>query len=83
MGGWPTVDEISNALIGITFPTPSGPLTIREDHNAIEDVLVGFTKLTPKYPFPILDPKRLEVYPASQVNAPVGIKTVDWINSWK
>ena len=83
VGGWPTIDQISNALIGITFPTPSGPLTIREDHNAIEDVLVGFTKLTPKYPFPILDPKRLEVYPASQVNAPVGIKTVDWINSWK
>jgi len=83
VGGWPTIDEISNALIGITFPTPSGPLTIREDHNAIEDCLVGISKLTPKYPFPILDPKRLEVYQASQVNAPVGIKTVDWINSWK
>lgn len=83
VGGWPTIDEISNALVGITFPTPSGPLTIREDHNAIEDCLVGISKLTPKYPFPILDPKRLEVYQASQVNAPVGIKTVDWINSWK
>jgi len=83
VGGWPTIEEISNALTGITFPTPSGPLTIREDHNAIEDCLVGITKLTPKYPFPILDPKRLEVYQASQVNAPVGIKTVDWINSWK
>jgi len=82
-GGWPTIDEISNALVGLTIPTPSGPLTIREDHNAIEDCLVGITKLTPKYPFPTLDPKRLEVYTAAQVNAPVGIKTVDWINSWK
>jgi branched-chain amino acid transport system substrate-binding protein len=83
VGGWPTVDEIAKAMSGLTFPSPSGNITIREDHNAIEDVLLGFTKLTPKYPFPILDPKRMEVFPASQVNAPVGIRTVDWINSWK
>lgn len=83
VGGWPELDDIAKATVGLSFQTPSGTLTIREDHNAIEDVLVGFTKLTPKYPFPILDPKRLEVFPASQVNAPVGIKTVDWINSWK
>ncbi len=81
VGGWPTVEEISKALTGITFPTPSGMLTIREDHNGIEDCLVGITKLTPKYPFPILD--KMEVFPAAQVNAPVGTKTVDWINSWK
>ena len=83
VGGWPSIDEIAKAMTGLTFPTPSGTLTIREDHNGIEDVLVGITKLTPKYPFPILDPKRLEVFPASQVNAPVGVRTVDWINSWK
>ena len=81
VGGWPTIEEISNALTGITFPTPSGMLTIREDHNGIEDCLVGITKLTPKYPFPILD--KMEVFPAAQVNPPVGTKTVDWINSWK
>jgi branched-chain amino acid transport system substrate-binding protein len=81
VGGWPTIDEIAKAMTGITFPTPSGPLTIREDHNGIEDCLVGITKLTPKYPFPILD--KTEVFPAAQVNPPVGIKTVDWINSWK
>jgi branched-chain amino acid transport system substrate-binding protein len=70
-------------MTGLTFPSPSGPITIREDHSAIEDVLIGFSKMTPKYPFPILDPKRMEVFPAAQVNAPVGIRTVDWINSWK
>jgi branched-chain amino acid transport system substrate-binding protein len=80
-GGWPTHDQIANAMTGITFPTPSGMLTIREDHNGIEDCLVGISKLTPKYPFPILD--KMEVFPAAQVNAPIGTKTVDWINSWK
>jgi len=83
VGGWPTIDEIASAMSGLTIQTPSGYLTIREDHNGVEDVLVGFSKLTPKYPFPILDPKRMEVFPAIQVNPPVGIKTVDWINSWK
>jgi branched-chain amino acid transport system substrate-binding protein len=82
-GGWPSADEIAKAMNGLSFPTPSGTLTFREDHNAIEDVLVGITKLTPQYPFPILDPKRLEVFPAKDVIAPVGTRTVDWINSWK
>ncbi len=82
-GGWPTPEQIAKALTGLTFPSPSGNITIRQDHNAVEDVLVGFSKMTPKYPFPILDPKRLEVFPANQVIAPVGMKTVDWINSWK
>jgi len=81
VGGWPTPDEISKALSGLTFPTPSGLLTIREDHNGYEDCLVGITKMTAKYPFPILD--KMEIFPAAQVNPPVGTKTVDWINSWK
>ncbi len=81
VGGWPTPDEIAKAMAGLTFPTPSGPITIREDHNGIEDCLVGITKLKPEYPFPILD--KTEVFPADQVNPPVKVKTVDWIASWK
>jgi branched-chain amino acid transport system substrate-binding protein len=80
-GGWPTIEEISKALTGLSFPTPSGILTIREDHNGYEDCLVGITKMTPKYPFPTLD--KTEIFSATQVNPPVGTKTVDWINSWK
>jgi branched-chain amino acid transport system substrate-binding protein len=83
VGGWPTIEEISNAVVGLSIQTPSGHLMMREDHNGIEDVLVGVSKMTPDFPFPILDPKRMEVYPAHMVNAPVGIRTVDWINSWQ
>ncbi len=81
VGGWPTNEEIAKAMTGISFPTPSGMLTIREDHNGIEDCLVGITKMTAKYPFPTLD--KTEVFSAAQVNPPIGMKTVDWINSWK
>jgi branched-chain amino acid transport system substrate-binding protein len=83
VGGWPTIEEIAKAAVGLSIQTPSGHLMIREDHNGIEDVLLGFSKLVPGYPFPILDPDRTEVFPAHMVNAPVGIRTVDWINSWK
>jgi len=83
VGGWPTIEEIAKAAVGLSIQTPSGHLMIREDHNGVEDVLLGFSKRVPGYPFPILDPKRLEVFPAHMVNAPVGIRTVDWINSWK
>ncbi len=81
VGGWPTVDEIGKAMAGLSFPSPSGVITIREDHNAVEDVLVGVSKMTPRQPFPILD--KTEIFPADQVNPPLRIKTVDWINSWK
>lgn len=83
VGGWPTIEEIAKAAVGLSIQTPSGHLMIREDHNGVEDVLLGFSKRVPGFPFPILDPKRLEVFPAHMVNAPVGIRTVDWINSWK
>ncbi|HEX3035133.1 MAG TPA: ABC transporter substrate-binding protein [Thermodesulfobacteriota bacterium] len=83
VGGWPTVEGIAKAMVGLSIQTPSGYLTMGGDHNGIEDALLGFTKLTPEYPFPILDPERIEVFPAFLVNPPVGVKTVDWINSWK
>jgi len=83
VGGWPTIEEISEVAVGLSIETPSGHLMIREDHNGVEDVLVGFSKRVSDFPFPILDPNRLEVFPAHMVNPPVGIRTVDWINGWR
>jgi len=83
VGGWPSKEEIAKAMVGLSIQTPSGHLMIREDHNGIEDVLLGFSKKTGDYPFPILDPERMEVFPAHMVNPPVGIRTEDWIKSWK
>ena len=83
VGGWPTIEEISKALSGLSLETPSGYLSINRDHNAREDCLVGISKKVDGYPFPILDPDRLEVFPSFQVNAPAGISTEDWIKGWK
>ena len=83
VGGWPSQEEISKAAAGLFIQTPSGYLEIAEDHNGREDVLVGISKKVKGYPFPILDPEKMAVFPAHMVNAPVGIRTVDWIKSWK
>jgi branched-chain amino acid transport system substrate-binding protein len=82
-GGWPSKEEISKAAAGLSIETPSGILTIGEDHNGKEDVLVGFSKKINGYPFPILDPDRMEIFPSHMVNAPVGIRTEDWIKGWE
>jgi branched-chain amino acid transport system substrate-binding protein len=83
VGGWPSKAEISKAAAGLSIETPSGILTIGEDHNGREDVLVGISKKVKGFSFPILDPERMSIFPAHQVNAPVGIRTVDWIEGWE
>ncbi|MCB2227118.1 MAG: ABC transporter substrate-binding protein [Desulfarculaceae bacterium] len=83
VGGWPTIEQTAKAMGNMGFETPSGYCVIDKDHNAREDCLVGISKMTKDYPFPILDPDRLMVFPSFQVNAPAGISTEDWIGSWK
>jgi len=82
VGGWPTIEEVSDAMAGLSLETPSGYLYIDQDHNAREDCLVGISKKVEGYPFPILDPEKMLVFPAHQVNAPAGVRTEDWIKSW-
>ncbi|MBS3754256.1 MAG: ABC transporter substrate-binding protein [Desulfobacterales bacterium] len=83
VGGWPTKKEIAMAASGLSFETPSGILTIGKDHNAREDVLVGETKKVKSFDFPILEPENSSIFPAHEVNTPVGLRTVDWIDSWE
>jgi branched-chain amino acid transport system substrate-binding protein len=83
VGGWPTIEEVGKAMANLSLETPSGYLTIGADHNAREDCLVGISKKVEGYPFPILDPARLEVFPSFEVNAPSGISTEAWIKGWK
>jgi len=79
-GEWPEVDDIIKVFENLTIPTPNGHLIMREDHNGVEPALFGFTVHTPKYPFPTL--KDITVFSAELVNPPVGVPTLDWINSW-
>ena len=80
-GTWPDTEAVIAAFENLTYDSPNGPITVRADHQAIEPALFGLTKLTPERPFAMLD--RITVYPADEVNPPVGTKSNDWIDSWK
>lgn len=81
-GAWPSNEEIATAFEELTFETPRGPVRVRKDHDAYHDSMWGLTsgRKHPEYGYPVLD--QFRVFPAEQVNAPLGTKTVDWIESW-
>lgn len=83
VGGWPDKNQVAQAMSGLGIETPSGYLYMDRDHNAREACLVGISKKVSGYPFPILDPARMEIFSTQQVNAPAGISTEDWIKGWK
>lgn len=81
-GAWPTTEEIILAMENLGFETPRGPVFIRQDHQAVHDAMWGLTsgKRHPKYGYPLLE--QMRVYPAVQVNNPLGTKAIQWIESW-
>lgn len=78
-GRWPTREEFVRALVGLEVKTFTGTIRIREDHQAIEDALFGLSSQTPQYPFAILE--KMILFPASMVNPPVGMKSLDWVKT--
>lgn len=81
-GQWPTTEEIILAMENLAFETPRGPVFIREDHQAVHDAMWGITsgKRHLEFGYPLLE--QFKVYPAAQVNNPLGTKAVEWIESW-
>lgn len=82
-GAWPSNEEISNAMEGLEFDTPRGRVLLRKDHEAVHEAMWGLAsgRTHKELGFPILD--KFEVFATNDVNPPEGMKTVDWIESWK
>ncbi len=78
-GGWPSDQELANAFRGLTFPTPTSTITLREDGQGLEDQVVGLSSHNERFPFAV--PDQMILYPAAQVSTPVGQKTVDWLKT--
>lgn len=81
-GAWPTDLELTAAFRGLTFPSPTSTVTIRQDGQGLEDQLIGTTVHTDKYPFPVLTD--MTVFPATMVTAPEGTKkSTEWLKTLK
>lgn len=80
-GKWPTTEQVADAMRSLKFRGLTRPVTMREDGQGLEDQMLGVTKMTPAYPFPVID--HLTIYPGALVQNPVGTKSPEWVKTLK
>jgi len=80
-GGWPSKEQVAQALEGITVESLSGTRRMREDHVMEANFYQGIASHQNDYDFVTVDP--LEVVPTARVQKPqAGAKLYEWIDSW-
>lgn len=80
-GNWPTIEQVADAMHSVEFRGLTNAVKMREDGQGLEDQLLGVTRKTPEYKFPILE--KIAVYPAEMITTPVGQKSPDWVKTLK
>ncbi len=78
-GVWPDSSQVAEAMVGLEFRGLGRTVVIREDHQGIEDQLVGVTKRDPAYDFAVIDD--MMIFPGSQITTPVGMDSTEWLES--
>lgn len=80
-GNWPSTEQVAEAMRGLKFRALTRPVQMREDGQGLEDQMLGVTKMTAAYPFPVI--QGLTIYPGEMVQNPVGTKSPDWVKTLK
>jgi branched-chain amino acid transport system substrate-binding protein len=80
-GNWPSTEQVADAMRSLKFRALTRPVQMREDGQGLEDQMLGVTKLTAAYPFPVI--QGLTIYPGEMVQNPVGTKSPDWVKTLK
>ena len=80
-GKWPSTEEVADAMHSVEFKGFGRPIKMRADGQGLEDQLLGVTKKTAKYPFPVMD--QMMIIPADVATTPVGQKSPEWVKSIK
>jgi branched-chain amino acid transport system substrate-binding protein len=78
-GRWPATDDVVKAFENLTWQVPFGTVTMRSDHQAVHGGIIGLSKLSPEFGFPIMD--RIAEFQADELMPPVGMKTPDWLKT--
>jgi len=78
-GAWPTREEVVDAMEGLTFSGLGREVTIRADHQGVEDQLLGTTVHTEAYDFAILDD--MMMFEGEEITTPVGEESGAWLES--
>lgn len=80
-GQWPSVEQVADAMRVVEFRGLTRSVTMREDGQGLEDQLMGTTKMTSKFSFPLLD--NMVIYPGRLITTPVGKKSTEWVKTLK
>jgi branched-chain amino acid transport system substrate-binding protein len=80
-GSWPSTEQVADAMRSLKFRGLTRPVTMREDGQGLEDQMLGVTKMTPAYPFPVI--QNFTIYPGVVVQNPVGTKSPEWVKTLK
>ena len=81
-GAWPDSAALATALSGLKFRALTGEVTIRpEDHQGLQDQLLGTTAVSSAYPFDVLDDMLL--FPGAMVTPPAGQISLEWLKTIK
>jgi len=78
-GNWPDHEQVVDAMEGLTFKGLGGEIRLREDHQGLEDQLLGTTAKVDGYDFMLLD--NMMLFDGEEVQAPVGKASIDWLGS--
>ncbi len=78
-GAWPTDAELARAFHGLTFPTLTSELTIRNDGQGVENMIMGTSIHSDRYPFPVMTD--MVVFPGAMVTTPEGMESITWIKT--
>jgi len=78
-GAWPSTEQVAAAMEGMTFRGLTSPVTIRSDHQGLEDQLLGTTTSSDEYDFKVLD--NIMVFSGDLVTTPVGQVTAEWVQT--
>ena len=80
-GQWPSIEQVAEAMRSMEFRGITGTVKMREDGQGLEEQLLGITKKSPDYAFPILE--KIVIYPADLITTPVGQKSPEWVKTLK
>ena len=76
-GAWPDTEQVVDAMEGLEFRGLGRPVSIRDDHQGIEDQMIGMTGRDPAYEFAIMD--HMMIFPGALITTPAGMDSTAWL----
>lgn len=80
-GKWPSTELLAETMHTLKFRGFTRAVKMREDGQGLADQMLGVTRMTAAYPFPVIE--GLTIYPAEIVQNPVGTQSPEWVKTLK